>query len=41
MEKPAYRFDWDAGRGPLAANSLECLVDAVRIGEDVVGGFPV
>jgi len=41
VEEAAHGFHWDTRFGRPAADPLECLVDRVRIGEDVVGGFPV
>ncbi len=41
MEEAACGFYRGARFGRPAADSLERLVDCVRIGEDVVGSFPV
>ena len=41
VEEAAHGFDRIMRAGRLAADPLERLVDGVRIGEDVVGSFPV
>jgi hypothetical protein len=40
VEKAAYGFDRLTGAGRPAADALQRLVDGVRVGEHVVGGFP-
>ena len=38
MKEAAHGFDWV---GRLTTDPLERLVDGIRVGEDVVGGFPI